>query len=159
MADAVRASLDSFLPWLTWCSTSYDVDDALAHIRICEAHWAAGTQYAFAICDRSTGALVGSAGLNQLNPIHRSANAGYWIRRADQGQGLAARALMLAARFGFSTLGLVRIEIVANKDNLASRRTAERAGARFEVVARNRLWMGDHPADGAVYSLVPDDLG
>lgn len=64
----------------------------------------------------------------------------------------------MVARFGFGTLGLARIEIVALPDNSASRRTAERAGARFETVARHRLWVRDEARDAAVYALVPGDV-
>jgi RimJ/RimL family protein N-acetyltransferase len=64
----------------------------------------------------------------------------------------------MAARFGFQRLGLVRIEIVALPDNQASRRTAEQAGARFECIARHRLWERDRARDAAVYALVPADL-
>jgi RimJ/RimL family protein N-acetyltransferase len=158
MAEAVRESVDSFQPWLNWCSADYGPEDALAHIRACATRWVDGQQFAFAVYDRHDGTLVGSAGLNQFNRIHRSANAGYWTRRSRQGQRLAARALTMIARFGFDELGLVRVEIVAEPGNQPSRRTAERAGARFEAIARHRLWLHDQPADAAVYGLLPGDL-
>ena len=66
--------------------------------------------------------------------------------------------LALSARFGFDQLGLIRVEIVAETGNRASRRTAERAGARFEAIARHRLWIHGRPADAAVYALLPSDL-
>jgi len=158
MAEAVGESIDSLTPWLTWCKADYGLEDALARIRTCETGWVDGTLYAFAVYDRHDGTLVGSVGLNQFNHAHRNANAGYWTRRSRQGQGLASRALAMAARFGFAQLGLVRVEIIAEPGNLASRRTAERAGARFEVIARHRIWMRDHPTDAAVYALLPGDL-
>ena len=50
------------------------------------------------------------------------------------GQGIATAAVRLIARFGFEDLGLQRLELLVAADNLASRRVAEKVGARFEGV-------------------------
>jgi RimJ/RimL family protein N-acetyltransferase len=42
--------------------------------------------------------------------------------------------------------------------NAASRRVAEKLGARLECIARNRLMGWGRPHDAAVYSLVPSDV-
>jgi RimJ/RimL family protein N-acetyltransferase len=110
------------------------------------------------VFDTATGELLGGVGLNQRNRLHRSANMGYWVRQSCQGQGVAAAAGRLVAGFGFQWLGLVRIEIVILPDNRPSLRTAEKIGARFEGVARQRLCMREQPDDAAIYGLVPADL-
>ena len=51
-----------------------------------------------------------------------------------------------------------RIEIAAIPSNVASRRVAERAGAKFEAVVRNRLVMHGNAYDAALYSIVPADI-
>jgi ribosomal-protein-serine acetyltransferase len=158
LRDAVCESLDTVGRWLPWCHAGYDLDAAQAWITHCRAGWVADEHFAFGIFERDSGALLGSVGLNQRNRIHRSAALGYWVRQSRQGGGIGSRATKLAARFGFATLGLIRIEIVALAANHASRRCAEKAGARFEVIARNRLWMHEAAHDAAVYALVPADL-
>jgi ribosomal-protein-serine acetyltransferase len=80
------------------------------------------------------------------------------VRQSRQRQGVAAAAAQLVARFGFQRLGLVRIEIVTQLDNQPSRRTAEKTGAKFEGIARQRLCVREQPHDAAVYALVPEDL-
>lgn len=155
---AVRESLHSLGRWLPWCHAGYGLDDAQAWVETCRAGWLADEHFAFGVFERDTGGLLGSVGINQRNRIHRSAAMGYWVRQARQRQGIAPRAARLAARFGFESLGLARIEIVALPDNHASRRAAEQAGARFEAIARQRVWIRDSPADAAVYALVPADL-
>lgn len=155
---AVQESLETVGRWLPWCHAGYDLDEARAWISHCRNGWAADEHFAFGIFDRDSDYLLGSVGLNQRNRTHRSAGLGYWVRQSRQGEGIARRAARLAARFGFETLGLVRIEIVALPGNHASRRTAERAGARFECIARHRGWVRDEAKDGAVYALVPGDL-
>ena len=44
------------------------------------------------------------------------------------------------------------------RDNRASCRAAEKAGARFECYARNRLLLHGAWHEAAVYSLVPGDV-
>lgn len=155
---AVQESLETLGRWLPWCHAGYDLEEARAWVRHCQEGWAADEHFAFGIFERDGGGLIGSVGLNQRNRTHRSAGLGYWVRQSRQGTGIARRATTLAARFGFETLGLVRIEIVALPDNHASRRTAEKAGARFECIARHRLWARNEARDAAVYALVPGDL-
>jgi ribosomal-protein-serine acetyltransferase len=149
--DAVRSSVDSVGRWLPWCHAGYDLDDARAWTSHCQDGWSCGEHFAFPIFDLRTGELLGGCGLNQLNHQHRSANLGYWVRQSRHGEGIAARAAALVARFGFEQLGLIRIEIVVMPDNHASRRTAEKTGAHFEAVARHRLWAKGqaHDATGA----------
>jgi RimJ/RimL family protein N-acetyltransferase len=155
---AVQASMASLGRWLPWCHRGYDETDARSWINACQSHWRQGEQYAFAIHDARDGNLLGGVSLNQRNRQQRSANLGYWVRQSHQGQGIAAHACRLIARFGFEQLGLIRIEVVALVDNLPSRRTAEKAGARFEGIARQRLWIHEQARDAAVYALVPSDL-
>lgn len=155
---AVQESLETVGRWLPWCHAGYDLREAQAWVRQCREGWANEEHFAFGVFACGTGSLLGSIGLNQRNRVHRSAALGYWVRQSHQGQGIARQAARLAARFGFEALGLVRIEIVALPDNQASRRVAEQAGARFEGIARHRLWVRDQPRDAAVYAVVPSDL-
>lgn len=158
LCEAVRESVASIGRWLPWCHAGYDLAEAEDWIRHCREGWAADEHFAFAVVDRQTGTLLGSVGLNQRNRLHRSAAMGYWVRQSRQQQGIAPRAVRLVARFGFASLELARIEIVALPDNRASRQAAQKAGARFEAIARHRLWMQGEARDAAVYGLTPADL-
>ncbi|MGB3839137.1 MAG: GNAT family protein [Rhodanobacter sp.] len=158
LVDAVRESVDSVGRWLPWCRADYGRDAADAWIAHCQAGWQAGNHFAFAVRSAHDGSLLGGAGLNQLEPIHRRANLGYWMRQGCQRRGLATVAAQRVARFGFEQLGLIRIEIVALPDNAASRATALRIGARFESIARQRLLVEGQPRDAAVYGLLRSDL-
>ena len=158
LLEAVQASLPSLGRWLDWCHAGYGEKEAQAWVRECRQGWLEQRHFAFAICDRDSGELRGSAGLNQFNPQHRIASLGYWVRQSHQGQGIASRAAATVARFGFEQLALARIEIVVLPDNHASRSTAEKAGAKLEGLARHRLWTRNRATDALVYSLIPEDL-
>lgn len=158
LRDAVHESSASVGRWLPWCHAGYGMEHALAWTAQCRATWQAGTQFAFAVRDAASGELLGGCGLSQLGNPHHHANLGYWVRESRQRQGVAVAASRCVARFGFESLGLARIEIVALLDNHASRRVAERLGAIFEGRSRQRLWVWDRAHDAAVYALVPADF-
>lgn len=161
-ADALFAaaseSIQTVGSWLPWCREGYAREDSVAWIAHAQASWQLEELFAFAIVDENDGSVAGGVGLNQFNRQHRSANLGYWVRQSRQGQGIAPRAVPAVARFGFETLGLVRVEIVAAEDNQPSRRCAEKAGAHFEGIGRRRLVIGEEVLDAAVYSLIREDL-
>ncbi|MEO9079301.1 MAG: GNAT family protein [Rhodanobacter sp.] len=155
---AVRESITGVGRWLRWCHAGYGRDDAVAWITHCQNSWTTSTQFAFGIFDLNSNTLLGSAGLSECNWPQRGANLGYWVRTSQQQRGIAAAAAIRLARFGFEQCGLIRIEIVVQTHNLASRRTAERIGAKLESIARHRLWKDQQALDAAVYGLIPDDL-
>jgi RimJ/RimL family protein N-acetyltransferase len=153
--DESRATLATWLPWMHPAYTIADTADWLGKR---DAEWDAGTDFPMLVADAATGEVLGSAGLNQVNREHRFANLGYWTRASRLGLGIAPAAARLVARWAFVEAGFGRIEIVVALGNVASRRAAERSGARFEGVARNRLMLRDDWHDAAVYAFVPGDV-
>lgn len=58
----------------------------------------------------------------------RGAHVGYWIDRNYANRGFTTQSVKLVSGFGFSQLGLHRIEINVRPENIASCRVAEKAG-------------------------------
>lgn len=137
---------------MTWCHPGLTADEAIGWYRTCEVNWDNGVDYEFSVFTTS-GDFLGAAGLNQLNHANRFANLGYWTRESRQGQGYAVEAARVLANFGLDTLQLNRVEIVAAEGNLPSRRVAEKVGAQFEGVLRDRLVIHGLSHDAAMYSL------
>jgi ribosomal-protein-serine acetyltransferase len=153
--EAVRESVDVLAPWLPWCHPDYRIEETIAWLAFCDAEAATGRGHHFAI-HTASGRLAGAVGLSEISARHRSANLGYWVRRSMLRRGLATAAVRLAADFAFRQLGLLRLEIAVLPENLPSTRVAERADARLEGVARNRIVIGGEARDALMYSLVPD---
>jgi ribosomal-protein-serine acetyltransferase len=153
--EAVRESIDTLSPWLPWCHPGYRIEETVAWLSHCEAQATSGRGHHFAVHARS-GLLAGAVGLSEISARYRSANLGYWVRRSMLRRGVATSAVRLAADFAFRQLGLVRLEIAVLPENLPSAGVAERAGARFEGIARNRIVVHSQPHDALMYSLVPD---
>ncbi|MBY4896708.1 GNAT family N-acetyltransferase [Cupriavidus sp. AU9028] len=157
-ATAVRESMSTLGRWMPWASPRYSVRDAQLWFELCTENMASGLAYDIGVFSEDGRQLYGGVALNQLMPECNMANLGYWIRQGRQGKGLATRAAVMMACFGFHRLRLTRIEIVADRDNVASRRVAEKTGAMLECIARNRLVLNGVPRPAAIYSLVPESF-
>jgi RimJ/RimL family protein N-acetyltransferase len=155
---AIRESLVELYTWMAWAHPEYSLEETAVFTTRAEASWADGSGFPFAITDDEDGRFLGTVGLNRIDREYQMCNLGYWIRTGETGRGLAARATRLAGRFGLRELGLQRIEIVALTDNLASQRTAEKAGAHREGILRHRLIKNGEPRDAAMYSLITGDF-
>lgn len=151
---AALESVETVGKWLPWCNQDYRLADAEHWFEICNQSLKDGSAFDVGIFT-TDGVLLGGIAINQINRQHRIGNIGYWVRQSYQKKGIATFAVRHIAQYGFNTLGLVRLEIVVARDNLASRKVAEKSGGLFEVLARNRLIIFGEPVTAAVYSLTP----
>jgi ribosomal-protein-serine acetyltransferase len=157
--DAAWESKDALLQWLWWWfHPEYSLAETEQWVSGRARAWDQGIEYAFVIEDRTTGEFHGGCGINRVDRLNLIANLGYWVRSGRAGQGIATEAARLLADFAFTDLGLVRVEIVVAVKNLASQRVAQKAGARWEAVLRNRLRLPSGPADAIMFSLIPEDM-
>jgi ribosomal-protein-serine acetyltransferase len=155
---AIQESVQTVGRWQDWCTTAFSTEQAAGWIAHCKRSWLLGEHFELAIVATDTDAILGGIGVNQVNHEHNMANLGYWVRQSQQDRGIATLATRLATRFGFAMVALSRIEIVVALENMASRRIAEKTGARLEGVARKRLRLQGEHLDAAVYGLVFEDL-
>jgi RimJ/RimL family protein N-acetyltransferase len=86
------------------------------------------------------GEAAGTIGLHRRHDVQRlSAEVGYWLGRAFWGRGIVTDALRAVSRYGFETLGLVRIDALSFAHNAASRRVLAKAGFVEEGVLRKAV--------------------
>ncbi len=159
MFAAAQESIPEVYPWLPWCHPGYTMEESRTWIKSCPEAWEKGKAYNFAILDSQTQNFLGGCGLSSIEPYHKYANLGYWVRTCCTRQGVATKATLLLAEFGFRELKLNRIEIVIDVANRASQRVAEKVGALKEGIQRNRLASPSGVHDAIMFSLIPRDLG
>ena len=144
--------------WIPMIPVPYAETDARGFILMTLQAWHDGTGYEFAIADAATDRYIGSIGLH-IGPNTRRYAIGYLVAPEARGGGVAVRALRLVTRWGFEQLGIERLALWTLPGNVRSQVVAERAGFRFEGIARN--WEADRedrPIDAVMYSMTPDDL-
>lgn len=120
--------------------------------------WNEDKAYNFTILESSSNKILGGCGLSLINRRHRFCSLYFWIRTSAAGNGYATRAVVLMARFAFESLGMQRMEIMIEPENLAGLRVVEKAGAISEGYLRNRLFHHGESKDAVIFSLVPEDL-
>ena len=104
--------------------------------------WTSGEHASWLVKD-TLGTLLGQVSMFRIDPDQRLAQIGYWVAAPARGHGVAAAAVDAAARFGFGALDLHRIELFHAIENIASCRTAERAGFAREGELRQSYRYGD----------------
>ncbi len=155
---AVQESIPELEPWMSWANEKYTNETALNFITLTRTYWSNGSLYAFAITDAQTGAILGGCSLSHIHPVYHLCNLGYWVRTSRHGEGIAGRAVQLAARFAFEKINLIRAEIVIAIGNESSKRVAEKTGAHYEGILLNRMVVGTQIHDAHMFSLLPSDF-
>jgi RimJ/RimL family protein N-acetyltransferase len=118
--------------------------------------WRDGSRAGFAI-ESLDGEFLGFAAFVRLELESRQGEVGYIVAPAARGRGVATRMLGLIGEWGFGTLGLERIELRIDVENIASERVAERAGFTREGVLRSVAFKEGLRADVAVWSRLRSD--
>jgi RimJ/RimL family protein N-acetyltransferase len=150
----VDACNDPEIPrWIPVIPQPYTAEDAFRFVR---GEWRANPGHQFAVTDNDV--VVGSIGMS-VNEELRNGHIGYWCARDARGRGVTTRALRTLCRWGFADLGLGRLELITDPDNLASQRVAENVGFRREGLLRSHLRHPDgRRRDSVMFSLLPGEL-
>jgi RimJ/RimL family protein N-acetyltransferase len=141
--------------------TERDAQDFVS--RYAAEGWRSGRRATFAVCDATSGALLGTAALGHLGVDDDTddgiGQVGYWTAPEARGRGLTTQAVLTLCRWGFGALGLARIEWYAEVGNVGSRRVAEKAGFTYEGLLRSRLVHRGRRVDAWVGGLLAGELG
>jgi ribosomal-protein-alanine N-acetyltransferase len=117
--------------------------------RALEKHVAAGRAGGpalWAVVERSSGELIGDAGLAPLNGVGPEVELGYTLGRRWWGRGYATEAARACVQEAFGPLGLKRVVAVVRPENDASIHVLEkvgmtREGTRFAYGAEHLLYV------------------
>jgi RimJ/RimL family protein N-acetyltransferase len=144
-----------------WTRVPYPYGSADARSYLLQRHDSlhAGIAAPFAIVaadDRDH--LLGSISLMRFSWPHARAEVGYWLAREARGYGHVTRAVRLITAWGFRSLGLQRIDLMAATENPASQRVAERCGFTREAVLRSYLQAREGRQDMVAFGLLAREL-
>jgi RimJ/RimL family protein N-acetyltransferase len=116
-----------------------------------------GTGLSLLVVDPDGDDLLGSVGA-LVDRDSARAEIGYWVAREARGRGVASRAVVLLGGWLFEALGLARLQIHTETDNVASQRVAEHAGFTREGVLRSYELIEGRPINVVMFAALPGEL-
>ena len=132
---ASREDLTEYLLWSPHPSVSY-TRDYLAYI---ESRYAVGEFYDWAITLTDSGKMIGTVGFTKIDCPHDRAEIGYVLNPEYHHMCIGTEAARRVVEYGFSQLGLHRIEARFMEGNNASLHVMEKLGMTFEGYQRDSM--------------------
>ena len=114
--------------------------------------------FQWAVTEPPNDRLVGTVTLVDWDRANRRCEVGFVVHPRAQGRGLATDAVRTALRFGFSEMGLERVEADVDPDNAASSRLLVRLGFALEGVLRRRWFTFGTWKDSLFYGVLREDF-
>jgi RimJ/RimL family protein N-acetyltransferase len=156
-AIVVACNDPEIVRWLPVIPSPYDEEDGKAYVALSRESWQSGDSYNFAIVDAETSRLAGSIAMSARR--FHVGHFGYWVAPEARGRGVATEALRALCRWAVDELGVKRLELLTDPENLASQRVAEKAGFQREGLLRSSLEYRDgRRRDSFIFSALPEEL-
>jgi RimJ/RimL family protein N-acetyltransferase len=105
----------------------------------------------------ASGDLVGNVGLRDIDGNDGTAEIGFYVLPAHQGEGYATQAARLAVGYAFDHQRLHRVDAETYGFNEASRRVLEKAGFEHEGVRRDAAFVDGAYRDVHVYGALASE--
>jgi RimJ/RimL family protein N-acetyltransferase len=126
--------LRRFLASLPWVAADQTPESAETFCRNGEANFIARRDLPFFVLDKKTGKLIASAGLHRTVWQTPKTEVGYWCRTEATGHGYVTEAVNALVEYAINYIKAVRIELITDEDNTASRRVAQLSGFTLEGI-------------------------
>jgi len=143
------------LHW-TYVSAPFTREKAIEWVQRYVDGWKDGSRAGFSI-QSPAGEFLGFAALVRIDQDGREGEAGYIIAPQARGKGIATKALRRLTSWALSDLGLQRVELRMDADNVASIAVAKRSGYVYEGTLRSVHFKVGRRSDTIVYSRLPED--
>jgi RimJ/RimL family protein N-acetyltransferase len=112
------------------------------YVRLCAQRWKHDEGYTWAVCEPTTGEMLGEIELAALDLATGTAEATCWALPAARGRGMITTALSAVLRFAFAGLGLQQVTYAVAEGNAASARVAIKCGFR-PTARQHSAWVSD----------------
>ena len=151
--DSQREYLGKWLPFVEFTKS---VKDSLDYVNSVVTMPEECKEWQFAVfCGDDFAGLVGFKETDKLN---RKSEIGYWLCEKFQNRGIMTDSVRSLVKFGFSELGLNRIQIKCAPENEKSNNVPKRLGFSFEGIERASEFVSENVfRDANVWSLLKSD--
>ena len=110
--------------------------------------------FVWAIALKDTNEFVGMITIDSISFANKRFSIAYGIREAFRGNNYAYLACIALIDFIFNNFDMHRLELAHNIDNIASQKTIEKLGAKFEGIARESKFYNNGFKDRKIYSIL-----
>ncbi len=155
ITKVVRENLAQLKTWMPWAKDDYSIDSAREFIKFNLTEFAKNGSFSASIILEEK--FIGAVGFHKLNLTNKSAHTGYWLAKEAQGKGIMTRCCRVLFNYLFDDVGLNRIQINCNIQNVKSRAIPERFGFKLEGIHRQIEWLNEEFRDWAVYAMLKED--
>jgi ribosomal-protein-serine acetyltransferase len=149
--DVVVKNKDFLSQWLEWPAYYKQPEDAFRYLEMIKGE---GEPSYLIFTD---GKIVGGHGFVDFNDRYKIAELGYWLAPQYNGHGLVTRGIYYLEDFAFGKMGMNRLQIKVDTENLKSQAVAVRAGYKKEGVLRHGYVLYGKPRDVIVYSKLKSE--
>lgn len=135
--EAIDESRASLRPWLGWVDSVRTWEDSETDAREFYVRFILRTESTFLIlaADR----LIGVCSYHDFNWRIPSTSIGYWCRLSERGQGYVREAVRALTIYAFQCIGLKRVTISCDDENIKSIAISEALGFHLETKAKGLL--------------------
>ncbi|MBD7919860.1 GNAT family N-acetyltransferase [Cellulomonas sp. Sa3CUA2] len=140
-------STDPYMPLTGTLPADATDAQAVAWIERQRERLRTGAGYSFCVADVTDDRALGQVGLWLAHLHEGRASAGYGVAPRERGRGVAAQALRAVTAFAWTIPGLDRVVLDVEPWNVASVRTAQRAGYRCEAGPTEQRDIGGRSAE------------
>ncbi len=154
LLNLVNANRTYLREWLPWVDQMHTVANFAYYISETKRRAAEKTDFGYAIIiDKN---IAGRIGLHHINQQNKIGEIGYWLADGLQGRGIITKCCSAIINYGFTQLGLNRIEIKCAIGNNKSRAIAEKLQFKQEGILKQAESLNGKFIDLYLYAMLKD---
>lgn len=152
LINSDREHIGKFLPFV---DITKSVDDETNYLKMKLSGVANGTDFPCFITKSDR--IIGTIDLHFINHDNKKAEIGYWLHSSYARQGLTKLAVQTICDYAFQNLGLNKLVIKADTENIASNQVAQSCGFRLVGVKKQDMLMRGEFRDMNVYEILKSE--
>jgi ribosomal-protein-serine acetyltransferase len=156
--EAILESFEVLNEFMPWAKEKPSVEESEEFARQAAANWILKNNdepyLPLFIFDKKTNQFIGGTGYHHYDWDIPSIETGYWIRNSYAGKGFMTEALNAITQYAFKQLGMKRLTITCDIDNVRSKKIPECLGFILEgtLKGNRRKQLTNEISDTLIYS-------
>ena len=153
--EAINRSLSALQRWMPWADNP-SLEPTTRFVIEAIASWSSekAKDFPMVVIHKASKQIIGASGFNdRSHPQVPMYEIGYWFDTQYTGLGFATEIVSALTKFAFESFNAVRVQVVMQGDNHASKRVAEKCGFVLEaILKKSRVdCLSGQPADDYIF--------